>query len=101
MRHRIAAALLAAAACAFCQQHNDGPQPRVVDPGGPGKAPSDAIVLFDGKDLSHWTVQNGGPSKCQVQSGAMACKSGSGDVFSKEKFRSAQLHVEFDIPNMP
>ncbi len=31
----------------------------------------------------------------------MACKSGSADVFSKEKFRSAQIHVEFNIPNMP
>lgn len=89
------------AGCALSQQHDDGPQPRVVNPGSPGKAPSDAVVLFDGADLSHWTVKNGGPPRCEARDGAMACKSGSGDVFSKEKFRSAQIHVEFAIPNMP
>ena len=40
-------------------------EPAVIDPGGPEKAPSDAIVLFDGTDLSqfdgakHWTVNDG------------------------------------------
>jgi hypothetical protein len=93
--------LLALAGCATAQEHNDGPQPRVVDPGTAVQAPSDAVVLFNGTDLSHWTVKNGGPARCQVQDGAMACKTGSGDVYSKEKFRSAQLHIEFAIPNMP
>ena len=95
------AAVTLLAGCAAAQQHNDGPQPRVVSAGAPDKAPSDAVVLFDGTDLSHWTVKNGGPAKCQVQDGAMACKTGSGDVYSKERFRSAQIHVEFNIPNMP
>jgi hypothetical protein len=94
-------ALFVAASCSSAQQGKDGLQPRVVDPGGPGKAPSDAVVLFDGTDLSHWTVQNGGPAKCQVADGAMACKTGSGDLFSKEKFRAAQIHLEFAIPSMP
>src|SRR5450631_2584758 len=93
--------LLALAGCATAQEHNDGPQPRIVDPGTAAQAPSDAVVLFNGTDLSHWTVKNGGPARCQVQDGAMACKTGSGDVYSKEKFRSAQLHIEFAIPNMP
>ena len=93
--------ILVLTGCAIAQLHNDGPQPRVVDPGGPGKAPSDAVVLFDGTDLSHWTLKDGRPSKCQVQDGAMACKTGSGDSYSKERFRSAQIHVEFATPNMP
>ena len=39
----------------------DRPAPRMVDPGGPGKAPSDAIVLFDGKDLPKWKSARAAP----------------------------------------
>ena len=35
------------------------PEPAVVHPGGHGRAPSDAVVLFDGTDLSKWTGRNG------------------------------------------
>ena len=94
-------ALLALAGCALSQQHNEGPQPRAVAPGTVDKAPADATVLFDGSDLSYWTTQNGGPAKCLVQDGAIACKTGSGDLYSKEKFRAAQIHLEFNIPSMP
>ena len=86
--------MVALAGCVQAQ-HNDGPQPRAITPGAPGKAPSDAVVLFDGTDLSHWTVQNGAPAKCKVADGAMACKTGSGDLFSKEKFRGAQIHPAY------
>jgi hypothetical protein len=98
---RLAAAALLMAGGGCAQTHDDGPQPRAVDPGGPGRAPSDAVVLFDGNDLSHWTVAGGGPAKCTIQEGAMACKTGAGDILSKEKFRDAQIHLEFSIPNMP
>jgi hypothetical protein len=37
----------------------DRPRPPVVTPPEIGKAPSDAIVLFDGKDLSAWKQVNG------------------------------------------
>src|SRR5512135_8968 len=54
------------------------PQPSVVTPGTfsseaqPGKPPSDAIVLFDGKDLSHWVSEkNDGPARWLVKDGAM------------------------------
>src|SRR5690348_13519018 len=54
------------------------PQPKLVTPGTfssqeqPGKPPSDAIVLFDGTDLSHWaSVKDGGAAKWQVQDGLM------------------------------
>src|SRR5450755_3974843 len=79
----------------------DGPQPRYVDPGKPGQAPSDAIVLFSGKDLSEWTYQDGLPAQWSVANNVMTCKSGSGDIFSKHKFASAQIHVEFSTPYMP
>jgi Domain of Unknown Function (DUF1080) len=90
--------LAAFAAAALCE---DGPQPRVVDPGGPGKAPADAVVLFDGTSLSHWTVRDGGPAKCETAAGELRCKTGAGDIYSKEKFASAQIHLEFAIPSMP
>ena len=89
------------ASCCAWAQGKDGPQPRVVDPGGASTAPSDAVALFDGRDLSHWTTTNGGPARCTVEAGAMACKTGSGDIVSKEKFKAAQIHIEFSIPDMP
>lgn len=78
------------------------PQPRVVTPGRePRLPPSDAVILFDGKDMSQWTLQNGSPAGCKVQNGEMLCTSGVGNIFSKPKFRSAQIHVEFAPPDMP
>src|SRR4051812_4946702 len=61
------------------------PQPKVIDPGTAstpekaGRPPSDAIVLFDGTDLSKWQSSNGGPSGWKVENGAMeiAGKTGS------------------------
>ena len=76
------------------------PQPQAIDPGGPGKAASDAVVLFDGRDVSQWTRPDGTPTGCKVINGEMACRAGSGNAVSKAKFRSIQLHLEFDIPNM-
>ena len=91
--------MLALAVAAACAQ--EGPQPRVVDPGGPSKAPSDAVVLFDGKDLSEWVHQDGRPAQWPVENGVITCKSGTGDIYSKRKIASAQIHVEFATPNMP
>jgi Domain of Unknown Function (DUF1080) len=82
-------------------QKPDDVQPRVVDPGGPGKAPSDAVVLFDGKDLSEFQTRDGGPAQCSVDGGVITCKTGAGDLFSKRKFRDAQIHLEFMPPYMP
>jgi hypothetical protein len=79
----------------------DGPQPRVVDPGKPGEAPSDAIVLFSGKDASEWVHEDGTPAKWLVENGILICKSGTGDISSKHKFGSAQIHIEFSTPYMP
>ncbi|MBE0559132.1 MAG: DUF1080 domain-containing protein [Proteobacteria bacterium] len=81
------------------------PQPRVVTPGvastqeKAGTAPSDAVVLFDGKDLSRWTSTNEGEdTKWIVQNGAMLPTPDSGQIRSKEHFGSCQLHLEWATP---
>jgi hypothetical protein len=76
-------------------------QPRVVTPGLDRLPPSDAVVLFDGKDLLHWVHKDGRPAEWTVKDGAMVCNTGTGNVYSREKFGSAQIHVEFAIPYMP
>ena len=68
------------------------PEPPVVDPGGPEQAPSDAIVLFDGGDLSEW--KNG--DKWIVEDG-VATASGSG-ITTKREFGDCQVHLEFASP---
>jgi len=78
-----------------------GPPIKVVDPGGPAKAPSDAVVLFDGSTLDAWTHRDGSPVKWTIANGELICKTGSGDIFSKAKFKDAQIHVEFNTPSMP
>ncbi|MHC4324223.1 MAG: 3-keto-disaccharide hydrolase [Planctomycetota bacterium] len=78
------------------------PAPPVVEPGAPGepvKAPSDAIVLFDGTDLSKWTDSKEGPTKWIMGDGYMECVKGSGYIQSKSQFGSCQLHVEFATPS--
>jgi hypothetical protein len=81
------------------------PAPPVVTPGTestqnqPGKAPSDAIVLFDGTDLSQWTAERGGPAKWTVQDGFMQVAKRAGDIKTKQAFGSCQLHVEFATPS--
>ena len=61
----------------------------------PGGAPSDAIVLFDGKDLSQWI-----PTRAQwkIENGYFEVLPNSGDLKTKEKFGDVQLHVEFATP---
>jgi hypothetical protein len=85
--------VLAAQACAQTE-----PQPREVDPGPP---PSDAVVLFNGKDTSAWETVQGKPIRCTIEGEALACKTGAGDIQSRKRFGDAQIHLEFRIPNMP
>lgn len=78
------------------------PEPSIVDPGtasthfAPGKAPSDAVVLFDGNDLSQWTG-GGGEAKWAVENGYTEVN-GTGSISTKEGFGSMQLHLEFATP---
>ena len=78
------------------------PKPRVVTPGAQyGMPPSDAVVLFDGKDLSKWnmeTKQGIKPANWTVANGYMEVKSGAGTLVSKEKFGDAQYHIEWASP---
>jgi hypothetical protein len=75
------------------------PVPPKVTPGENNAAPSDAIVLFDGKDLNEWTNGQGGLAGWTVEDGAMTVKAGTGVVKSKQKFGDFQLHIEWRSPS--
>lgn len=76
------------------------PKPSVVTPAAKlGAAPSDAIVLFNGKDLTGWTNSAGKPSKWKVTDGRLESVQGAGPIFTEQKFGDCQLHVEFATPS--
>ncbi len=81
-------------AVSLFSQAADRPEPKVVDPGPP---PSDAIVLFDGRDLSAWRNKDGGPARWEVRDG-MAIVNGTGSIFTRQEFGDCQLHVEWAAP---
>jgi len=78
------------------------PEPKVVTPGATETAPpSDAIVLFDGKNLDEWvSAQDHSPAKWDVHDGIVTVSKapGSGNIETKRTFRNYQLHVEWRIP---
>jgi Domain of Unknown Function (DUF1080) len=78
------------------------PVPKVVTPGSTDAAPpSDAIVLFDGKDLNEWvSAQDGSPAQWTVANGILTVKKapGIGNIQTKRAFRNYQLHIEWKIP---
>lgn len=77
----------------------DRPRPPVVDPGPerpPVPPPSDAITLFDGKDLSEWT---GGP--WQVKDGYVEVVARAGALTTRRTFGDVQLHIEWAAPSPP
>jgi len=75
------------------------PHPTVVTPAKEvGGAPSDAVVLFDGKDMSQWRSEDGTAAKWEIVDGAMESVPKSGHVFSKETFGDCQVHIEFASP---
>ena len=76
------------------------PQPKVVTPGDikTNSAPNDAIVLFDGKDLSAWTHPDGTPAAWTVKNGVVTVDKSKGDIITKQKFGSCQLHIEWCVP---
>jgi hypothetical protein len=83
------------------------PLPPAVNPGTPstqdhaGSAPSDATVLFDGKDTSAWVALDGSPTKWVVHDGAFECVPGSGYARTLQAFGDCQLHVEWAAPVPP
>lgn len=66
------------------------------------KPPKGAVVLFNGKDTSKW-VRAGSdrPISWKVENGAMEITRGGGNIESVPKFTDFQLHVEFNIPQLP
>jgi hypothetical protein len=73
------------------------PVPAVVDPGGPNRPPSDAIVLFDGKSLSEWNGRDG-RAQWTVADGALTVAAGTGDIVTRRAFGDVQLHIEWRTP---
>lgn len=74
------------------------PVPRVITPGVGTAAPSDAIVLFNGKDLSEWQQGDGTPAKWKVDGNAFTVVKGTGNIQTKRAFGDCQLHIEWRTP---
>jgi hypothetical protein len=99
------------AASAFAQQDQPKPKPEetevwtpvppVVTPGTPDSAPpSDAIVLFDGKDEDAWvSAQDHTPARWVVGDGVLTVAKGTGNIETKRSFKDYQLHIEWKIPS--
>ncbi len=103
--------LLIVAAAALAAQAQTGPKPEdtevwspeppVVTPGAyaPAPPPSDALVLFDGRDLSQWvSVKDGGAARWKVGDGVLTVVKGTGNIQTRERFGSYQLHLEWRVP---
>ena len=92
----LAASLMLFAPCAWAaKEYLSGKvwaEPRIIDPGSAGKPPSDAIVLFDGHEMSAWA----GGDKWEIADGAATAKGGG--ITSKQGFGDCQLHLEWAEP---
>src|SRR5579872_2562592 len=76
------------------------PVPKVVTPAAEcNGAPSDAIVLFDGKNVDEWVnVKDHAPASWDVHDGVMTVNKAGGNIETKRRFKDYQLHVEYKIP---
>jgi len=97
-------ALISSAAIA--QEPGPFPAPKTEPPIiTPGKTnadpPSDAIVLFGGRDLSRWRANDGGPAKWTIKDGYIEVAPGAGDITTSDKFGDVQLHIEWATPVVP
>jgi hypothetical protein len=73
--------------------------PRIVTPANEiSSPPSDAIVLFDGKDLSQFESVNGGDAQWMLDNGEMTVVKGSGSIRTRKSFGDIQFHIEWRIP---
>jgi hypothetical protein len=101
-----AAPALAQEPLPFSIHDRSRPQPTVVQPGtgvppeAPGKPPADAIVLFDGKDLSAWKSQKGdAAAPWKVENGHFEIVPKSGGIETRQSFGDVQLHIEWMAPS--
>ncbi len=76
------------------------PVPPIVSPGeNAGAAPSDAIVLFDGRNLDQWVMAGDrSPARWRVEHGALLVDKSLGNIETKRLFKNYQLHLEYRIP---
>jgi hypothetical protein len=106
----LAAAALTALAATLSAQQSEKPKPedtevwepvpKVVTPGATcGAAPSDAIVLFDGKNLDEWvSAKDKSPAQWTVADGVLTVSKSAGNIETKRTFKNYQLHVEWKVP---
>lgn len=100
--------LIAACFSALAQQPGKDPQttevwepiPPKVTPGTGTAAPSDAIVLFDGKSTTAWESDKGGAVEWKIEDGAMTVAPGKGGIRTKQSFGDCQLHIEWRSPSV-
>jgi len=76
------------------------PEVKAITPVIGTTAPSDAIVLFDGKNLDQWVSVNdpAKPAGWTVNKGVFTVKKGTGNIQTKQAFQDYQLHIEWQIP---
>ncbi len=76
------------------------PEPRIVTPGTTaGAAPSDAVVLFDGRNLDEWvSTKDQSPAAWTVADGVFTVNKKAGNIETKRRFHNYQLHIEWQIP---
>jgi hypothetical protein len=97
-------ALAAAAQESWPVHDPNRPQPPVVTPGPAGPPvvpPSDAVVLFDGRDLSAWRDAKGGPARWKVENGYAEVVAKTGSIKTASGFGDCQLHIEWMAPTPP
>jgi len=77
------------------------PEPKTIIAGKtPQDPPSDAIVLFNGKDFSNWASDKNEAPKWKLEDGAMTVVKGTGTIHTKQAFGSCQLHIEWRTPSV-
>jgi hypothetical protein len=84
------------------------PKVKVGPAGEPAAPPADAVVLFNGKDFSHWQQRGRGGERgkmvqprWKLENGYMEIVGRTGDLVSNEKFGTAHYHVEWSTPQQP
>ncbi|MER3499119.1 MAG: DUF1080 domain-containing protein [Chitinophagaceae bacterium] len=76
------------------------PEPRVVEPGKTSQdAPSDAIILFNGKNFNEWQTMDKKEVKWTLKNDYMMVKAGTGNIQTKKGFGDCQLHIEWRTPD--
>ena len=106
MKYRLSAAvILMTMTTAFSQKPDPKdtevwePEPAIISPGkDPFAPPSDAIVLFNGRNLDSWVDSKGNPAKWTVADDVMTVAKGTGDIKTKQAFGDVQLHIEWRTP---